>query len=65
MKYEPILINYILFFSELAVLAHNSFRMKLLFDYKNIFGEECEFLWKIPIFGNFAPLGAAEDLKIF
>ena len=65
MKYEPILICYILFFSELAVLPHNSFQIKLLLDNKNIFGEECKFLRKIPIFGNFGPLGAAEDLKIF
>ena len=39
--------------------------MMLLFDYNKFFGEECQFLWKIPIFGNFGPLGATEDLEIF
>ena len=39
--------------------------MMLLFDYNKFFGEEWQFLWKISIFGNFAPQGAAEDLEIF
>ena len=51
MKYEPILMNYILFFSELAVLSHNSFRIKLLFDHKKFVGEECKIFMKNTYFG--------------
>jgi hypothetical protein len=65
MKNEPILKNYTPFFSDLTVLPHKLSQIKLLFDHTKCFGEESKFLWKMTIFGNFGPLGAAENIKIF
>ena len=36
-----------------------------LFDYTKCFGEKSNFLWKMPIFDNFGPLGAGENIHIF
>ena len=62
-KYEQIFINYIPFFSVLAVLSNSAWQSMLLVDYKKIITENRPFSWKMSIFSNFASWGGSSRYK--